>query len=592
MTTGKFAVQIGGAAVTVPGVYTVPDKSALVAPRGVPARAMAIVASARGGNVGSVTRVLQGDEGRVLRGGVGAQMARAAFNHGATEVFFVRVDQATSAYINLGTHDLVALNPGAGSKAYQAKVSRSAKRTDAVDVFVKDASGAYQPEEYRTVGPVVDVTYVGTGSNPTIAVVTGTDGEVNLTFAATNDPLSAMQLGSNAIATIADLVESVNRSASWVARAVCQSAVPFIVMQAQTVSFTANKATLYSGGALLSLLLSGSQIGRVVSREAANIVPGTGPAGLRTTTGYEFFQGGSDGTVPGPLDFIAALRVLENVKVVGLAVGAGDDATVAAVHSHVEAMSSVKSRKERFAGVASTSTVTKASFFTASTQLALTYSDSERMVVAGNVPYDYDVQTGRLLEQPACVAVAAALAIKISSRPETPLTFKRLKFPKLRFQWSTEELEELIEAGVMPMNEDAEQGGNLIVQGLTTYTVDANVGSRKLAAVDATDYLDQKVRGAITALSIGQNLDQTSVNSVRTAVIKVLNSEIRSQENPNGVLTPGVNDQGVPEPAWLNLQVISDGYDLVGADYDAHLVGEIAYVRVRPRFTPVRIQAQ
>ena len=589
-STGKFAVEIGGAAVTIPGVYTVPDKSALVAPRGVPSRAMAIVASARGGVVGGITRVLASDEGRVLRGGVGAQMARAAFNQGMSEVFFVRVDQATSAYGNLGTHDLVAINPGAGSKAYQYKVSTSSKRADAVDVFVKDASGNYQPEEYRTLGPVLDLAYIGSGSNPSVAVGIGTDGEMVLSFAATNDPLASMQLGSNAVATVRDMVESINRSATWTARAICQASAPIVVIQAQSVTFSAGRATLYSGGALLSLLMAGSAIAFVATRDSG-VVQGDGPAGLRKTTGYEFFAGGNDGPVPTVLDTINALKLLENIEIVGLAVEATNSAAVAAVHSHVTAMSGVKARKERFAAVATGAGITKADFFAASTELALTYSDSERMVVAGNIPLDYDVQTGRLLEQPACVAGAAAIAIKVSSRPEEPLTAKRLKFPKLRFQWSTEELEELIEAGVMPMAEDGEGGGNVIVQGLTTYTVDANVGSRKLAAVDAVDYLDKRIRARLKPITVGRLLDQTTLNKMRSEVVQVLDSEIRSQRNPNGVLTAGVSELGVPEPAWLNLTVVSDGFDLVGADYDAHLVGEIAYVRVRPRFTPVRVSA-
>lgn len=594
MSTGKFAVEIGGAAVTVPGVYTVTDKSAMVAPRGVPSRSMAIVASAKGGAVGAVTRVLRGDEARLLRGGTGAHMARAAFDHGMSEVYFVRADRATSATLDLGKGILYAVNPGRASSALQAKVAPNVARADAVDVYLKDASGAEQDEVYRMVGPMLDLTYVGRGTVPAATVTADEDGSVTLALTATGDPGAVMSINSHAVPTVAEAVEAINRSASWTARASSQPANPLSVAEAGAVTFTDGQGAVVGGARLLQLILAaqGSRIARLALPEDAGTA-GTGPGGLRVTGAYEFFQGGADGPAPTANDYIAALRVLEEVPVTAIALGTGDPVAAAALASHLGALSGVKARRERFGGCGVSPQTSKTEFLRASTELSTMFSDVDRMIVAGNIPLAADMSTGRVVEQHGSVLAAAALALKVSTRPEEPLTFKGVRFPRLRYTFATEELEDLIEAGVMPIHFDQEQGRNQIMFGITTYTVDANVASRKLAAVDASDYLNKKIRQRVTALSVGKVADEARVKVVLQSVASLLNEEVRSTRNPQGILTPGIDPQtNLPVAAWRNLEAIFDGYDLVGVDFDANLVGEIAYVRVRPRFTPVRIEAR
>ncbi|ABW35081.1 hypothetical protein Dgeo_3040 (plasmid) [Deinococcus geothermalis DSM 11300] len=615
MSTGKFAVEIGGAAVTVPGVYTVADKSAMVAPRGTPARALAIVASARGGTVGGITRVLAGDEARLLRGGVGAQMARAAFEHGMKEVLFVRVDQATPATLDLGAGVLYAVNPGRASSALQGKTAPNVARPDALDLFLKDASGGEQDEVYRMIGPLLDLSYVGRGSNPAGQLdLDPEDGSVTLSLRADGDPGATLSVNSNAVPTVAEAVEAINRSASWTARAVGQPATPLNVADAGPLAFGGARAemgamlaaapvaaTIYGSARLLALILEQqpSRMARLTEPVQALLVsdPGAsaaaGPVGLRITGAYEFFQGGEDGPVPSANDYIDALRLLERVPVTAIALGTGDPVAVAALASHVGALSGVKARRERFGGAGAPPQNSKSEFIRVSSELATMFSDVDRLVVAGNTPYHADVQTGRLIEQHGAVLVAAALAIKVGGRPEEPLTFKRVRFPKLKYSYSTEELEDLIEAGVMPVHFDQEQGANLIMAGITTYTADANVASRKLAAVDAIDYLNKKVRQRVTSLSIGKVADEARVKTVLQSVAGLLNEEIRNTRNPVGILTPGIDLQtNQPVAAWRNLTAVFDGFDLVGVDFDCNIIGEIAYVRVRPRFTPVRIEAR
>ncbi|MCD0168076.1 phage tail sheath protein [Deinococcus sp. 23YEL01] len=588
MSTGKFATQIGGAAVTVPGVYTVVDKSAMVAPRGVPSRALAIVASARGGVVGGVTRVMAGDETRVLRGGVGAQMARAAFKHGMTEVFFVRVDQAQSASLDLGSGILFAVNPGRASSALQAKTAPNAQRPDAYDLYLKDASGAEQDEEYRMLGPMLDIRYTGTGNQPTGSTSKNQTGTVTLTLSATGDPAAALTVDTASLPTVAELVEAINRSAAWTATPVGNPNMPSDVIRGNPVLFTDELGTLYGGAEQLSFVLFANK-----SNIAMFGLTGGQEFDVRITGSYEFLQNGSDGPVPAATDYINALRLLEQMPVIGIALGSGDPVAVAALASHIDSQSGVKARRERFGSCGVAPQSTKGQFIGASLELASLYAEFDRLVVAGNVAFDNDVQTGALIPQHGAVLGAAALALKVSTRPEEPVTNKRVKFNKFQYAFNTEELEDLIEGGVMPANYDNEQGANIIVQGITTYTADNNVASRKLAAVDSLDYLNRKIRQRITSLSIGKIADEARVKAILQSVKNLLQEEVRGSRNPNGILTPGIDpDTNQPVAAYRNLTAVFDGADLVGVDFDANLVGEIAIVRVRPRITPVRIEAR
>ncbi len=589
MSTGKFAVQIGGAAVTVPGVYIENDKSAMVAQRGVPKRALAIIASAKGGYVGGVTRVMAGDEARLLRGGVGAQMARAAFNHGMTEVFFIRVDKALPALLDLNDVILQSVNPGRPANALQAKTAPNATRPDALDLYLKDASGAERDETYRMIGPMLDLTYVGDGSQPTGTVTYHADTDtVTLHLQAEGDPGASLDVDTTTVPTVAELVEAINRSGTWSARAVGHPATPTNVAKTMTLTFSSGTATVYGGGRLVSLLLAAAQ-----SRIAFG-VPTTSTSTMRVTGNYEFFSGGTDGPLsPSTQDYIDALRLAEKLPVTGIALGSGDYVVAAALSSHLESLSGVKARRERFGSVGIAPQITKSGFMQESLLLGQLFSDVSRMVIAGNTPFDFDVQTNQLTEQHAAVLGAAALAIKISGKVAEPLTNKRLRFTKLRHNYSTEDLEDLIEGGVMPAQYDEEQGANIIVQGITTYVADNNMMLRKLAAVDISDYINKKIRQRVTSLSVGKVADEARVKVILQSVKALLQEEVRGTRNPDGVLTPGIDpDTNQPVSAFRNMVAVFDGADMVGVDVDLSAVGEVSIVRVRPRWTPVRIEAR
>lgn len=594
--TGKFAIPIGGVSVTIPGVYTVADKSSFVAPRGVPRRTMAIVASASGGYTDNITRVLNGDEARLLRAGIGAQMARAAFQHGISELYFVRVDQAVPSELNLGVAKLSALNPGKISNAFQAKTAQNSERADAMDLFLKDASGAESPETYRMVGPLVDITYTGgangTGTAPSITVTASQSvqgNSVTITFAANNDPAAGLVVDSLAVPDLSSFVEAVNRSTSWTAKLVGRPSIPLEVVNEGAVSFNNNATTLIGGKHLLALLLRESRIARLL--DTTPVAAGTGPGGLRINDTYEFLQGGSDGPAPVAADYISALGKLESIGVTGIALGTDDPAVVSALSAHLERQSGVKNRMERFGAAGISPQLTKEAFITKTLELANLFSDVDRLMIPACIPYDTNLVSRRLERQHGALAAAAIVAMKVGNRPEMPLTNKVLKFARLEHTFNTEELEVLIENGVMPIHFDSHQGRHVIVSGNTTWTADSNTASRKIHAIDSIDYINKKIRERVHKLAIGKVADEALIKAIVADIAGLLGEEVRNTRNPNGVLTDGRDPQtGEFLPAYRNLEAVFDGYDLVDVKFDANLVGEVSYIRIRSRFTPARIE--
>ncbi len=580
MSTGKFADYFAGRAITLPGVYTDTDASALVAPSGVPQRAMVIVDVARGGNVGLATRVPAAQVVPLLRGGHGAQLASIATNEGGLkEVFFVRVNAATAAALDVGDGTITHRNPGTGSRATKVERSANAARADAWDVRVTDTSGAFPPEAYLGLGPVLDVTYAGTGSAPTLAITAAT-GTTTFTFGATDDTDAVEVVTSDQAATAQLLADFLNGTPSWTAKVSGNPAFPLAQVPAQTVTFTASKGSVSGGFNTIAVAL-----------ENSNIVAGTPKAGAaRLTSGAEYLTGGSDGSAPTTNDWISALRVCENLPVINIVIGTGDPAVVAALESHVLRMSEVTAKRERIGWTGPGLQVSKAAFKSAAITLAL-QCDSSRMVVAGNEVITNDLLTRKLTRFDSTALAAFAAALKTAGRPEEPLTHKTVPM-QLQYSYDPDaDLVDLIEGGVMAAHYDTEAGRNLITQGLTTYTDDANVAYRKIAGQDTIDYLNKRLRVALEPF-VGKVGDQTLAQQVVTKAAGVLNSEIRDTRNPRGVLIAGLDPETrAPVKAWDSLVAETNGFDVLGVTFNARIVGEIAKVFVTTTLKPVTLTA-
>jgi len=577
----KFAVCINGKYVLLPGVYTVTDASAMVPNRGTPSRAAIIVATARGGNVGAPTIVKRGQVRKLLRGGIGAQMAHVMLdNVGLDFIYFVRVNKATPATLDLGDGTVFSRNPGTPGRSVRVQRSVNAVRADAYDLLVEDASGSgADPERYTNLGVGLDVNYVGSGTVPTMTV-TLSDGLTTVALGATGDtdaPYTVTSANAPDLQTLADVL---NGTASWSAKVVGNAGTPLSDLNAGAATFTAGLGTLYTSFNAV-----------VTALEASFLLDGVAKVGAkRLTAGYEYLGGGTDGDPAVVADYVDALTVAEQLDAISVSLGSGQGPIVAALQSHVERMSETKARRERIGYTGPNLSTSKADLKTSALALA-SQCGSSRMVIAGNEVYDADVVTGRDTRYPSFVLAAYAAALKSFNEPAMPLTEKTIGLRLAYTMSPDDDLEPLVGGGVMAAHYDDERGASIITQGLTSYTRDANVMYRKTAGQDIIDYLNKRVRGGLREY-IGQVADQTLVNSVYSRVAQILNDETRTQRNRRGVLVAGVDPvTKTPTESWRNLEVVFDGFDLVGVRYDAHPAGEVAYIPVYNSLTPVNIVA-
>lgn len=578
---GKFGIYFAGREIVLPSVVAQVNADAMTPERGAASRAIAVLAPAQGGEVLAPTRITSVNQIRPrLIGGSGAKLVEVAMApsgelRGASEVYFIRVNRATPASLDLGNVSLVARNAGRIGNTLRAKRVSGA---DGDDLYLEDTYLG-RAEQFKGLGPVLELTYAGGATNPSVTLSDNAGVKtLSLSGAAT------VTFSSDQLPTLDRLAEAINATAEWTARLVG----PLVAVQTAdldaaatyTLSGTPKRTNLSIGAKAYEYALAASEI---ASAQA------TGGA-ASTASGWSFFSGGSEGPAVTTNDWLAALDAAQQLDVIGVVVGSGDLAVIAAAKAHVESMSDAKNRKEQLLYCGPDLSVSKGALMGSLKDLARGVGGA-RAVIAGAEPKLVDAATNRLTVYPAYYYAAMLAGMKAGNRPETPLTNKQLAIFGLSYQYTVDELEDLINSGVVPAHLDPVSGSYVVTQGITSYTKDANVIYRKIAGMDIADYLNRGIRTRL-ARFIGAVGDQQTVNQIRNAVVSFLSGETRSATNPEGVLTAGMDPlTGQPTPSFRNVEVVMDGFDLVGIRYEAHPVGEIAYITVTAFLTPVKIVA-
>lgn len=577
--SSRFGIYFGGRTVVLPGVYAVVNADAMTPNRGVPSRAVAIIAPALGGNVGAATRItsLAQIKPRLI-GGRGAELTELAMApsgelQGAGEVYFVRVNKAVPATDDMGDAILTFRIPGRiGNGASRRRITHSDGSFD----LVLEHRHLGLSEEYRGLGPVMRLEYVGSGGPPTATVI-HQDGVVTLQLVGE----SALSYSSDVLPTIDALIEEINTSTEWTARSLGPlTNVRFEDVPEGPIPLSANVGRLTLGAKALEYALAGSEIAS--AQVASGVFSGSGE--------LHYFGGGSEGPLPSFTDYQDALAIAANLDVHSVVMGTGDIAVLAAAAAHVNSMSDAKNRRERllFCGVERASS--KAAFTEATLNLARGIG-GKNVVIAAFEPTLINRHTNRLEHYPAYYLAAMAAGMKAGNRPEINLTNKQVSVFGGSFHFATEELEAFLEGGCMPVHLDETTGRYVITQGITSYTRDANVVYRKIAGRDIEFWLNKRLRQGMQRF-IGGVGDQMTVNEILLAAVAILDEETRTASNPEGVLTAGIDPRtGAPVPAYENVEVEMDGFDVVAIRYEAHPVGEIAHILGTAYLTPVKIVA-
>lgn len=576
----KFGIYFAGRDIVLPGVYARVIADGMTPERGVPSRAIAVIATAEGGEAGGVTRITRPSQIReLLVGGVGAHLVELAMApsgevQGAADVYFIRVGNPVAASLNIGDAVLTAKIAGRVGNAVRARrTAAQSGLAGAWDLYLEDTFRGLT-ETYKDLGPVLEVTYVGGGAAPTSVSTSTSNGVVTVT-------LGSDVFTSDALPTLDRLVDAINATSNWTARLLGPLVgVRTEDLPAQTVSLSGNKAVFSLLGKAYEYALANSAIAKAQAS-----------TGTAAALPWTFFSGGSEGPVPTVGDWLNALARAEQLDVHGIVVGTGDLAVLAAAAGHVNAMSDAKNRKERLLYCGPSLQTSKTALKDAAKEIVRGLGGSRVVVVAAE-PKLVDARTGKLTVYPSFYAAAMLAGMKAGNRPEMPLTYKELAIFGLSYDYTTEDLEDLLENGVTPVHFDPARNKYVITQGITSYTRDANVIYRKVAGMDIADYLNKKIRLRLQRY-IGRVGDQLTIKQILNSVVGMLQEEVRGPNNPDGVLTDGIDPQtGKPTPAFRNVEVVMDGFDMVGVRYEVHPVGEIAYIMATAFLTPVKIVAR
>jgi hypothetical protein len=579
MAGSHLGFYFGNREIKLPGVYSQVNAEAMNPNRGVASRAVAVIAVGEGGAVGSFTRITGSDQiatkliGGDLRRLTEIVMAPSGELVGANDVYAIRVNAAVAATRSTGDGTLTAKTAGKIGNGLAVKRLIASGKTD---LYLKHAYLGIE-EKYLGLGPVLEIEYVGGGTptTKTVAVTGTTDKTLTLTRDAEIDVIT-----SDMAPTVDDLLTAINNTTNWAASLVGNlRAVPTNDVLTQSYTLTSDKTQLAIGAKALEYALADSQLATFVANTSA----------ATAINNFSYFSGGSEG---GTVDFNAwqaAINRATDLDLHSIVIGTGDEAVIVAAKAHVETRGDALNRKECLLFVGPAKAGSKSALLTSLQNLSPGVS-SKVVTIAGSEPILINAATNKREAYPAYYLAAAMAGMKAGNRPETPLTNKQVSIFGTSYEWSRDELETLISLGAVPLTKNA-QGQYTIVQGITSWTKDANVIYRKIAGMDIAQYLNKTIRIRLERF-IGQVGDEVTVTQIRDAVVGFLAAEVRNANNREGVLTAGVNIQtGEPQAAFRNVEVVMDGFDLVGIRYEANPVGEIAYITATAYLTPVKIVA-
>ena len=310
---------------------------------------------------------------------------------------------------------------------------------------------------------------------------------------------------------------------------------------------------------------------------------GASPTGTVSDMDWTNFVNGTDGAAPTAADWSTALTKLESESDIKLVyMTAESEAIHLAAETHCVSMSDIKVGKERILICGGAGSETAAQAKTRGVNLG-----SKRACLVYPGAKRYNLTTGILDTLSPAITSAMIVGMAGGVNPEIPLTYKTIKAQGLEKTLTDTEIEGLLSKGVIPLRYVREDGIYQVIQSITTWQKDANVTYRKLSGMRIHDYLRQETRNTSKKF-IGRVADATAMISVKNAMAAKLDSLTRTAQNSQGVLTPGLVD-GELTPAYTNLVVTFDGFDWVTVTFQAHPVGEIAYITIEAKLKPAKM---
>lgn len=593
MNRGIF---FGGRNIVKPGVYANVNADAMVPVRLGAANTIGVIGTAQGGAPRTITPVLSPVDARaILKGGVLADVIDLMYDPspelpGAGDVHFYRLNAALQSALTIqevGLSNVITLTArDYGVRTNQIRVKVEAGTNSGKKITLNDVLTTNY-EIGDDLANAFSIHYVGSKFASQLIITKTGDAATLLKLqtkaTGSGDPWVdevSQDLTVSALATLGQLVAFLNGLGSYVTIGVGNSQMPTAYLDA--VAGQDIKSATFTAGALIGAIVYWVNSTSLLA-SAARVTSATlAPANLAFT----FFQGGSEGAVPNNADWQVALDAFAQDDVSFIFVATEDAAVHAMAVAHCNAQSDVKTRRER-------QTILGGSYGESVAQVlarAGAIADKRAVVCYPGIKR-INLFTGLIDQLSPMYLAACVTGMCGGSTPETPLTFKSIRCNALERVLSQTDIESLLNFGVLAVEQVPSQGTFRIVQGITTYLQDNNTTWRKIAGVRIADYLNRTMRDGLDPL-VGRVGDKRTVTSILNRAVSVLNKQVRGPANQGGVLTTGTDSAGNFEPAFKNVRAVYDGQELVGLTYEAHPVGEIAFITVTAGLTPTQIVQQ
>lgn len=575
----------GGSAITKPGVYSVSDVSAYVAPNYNATGIIGAIGEARGGTPNTIYSIASPScATSTFKSGTLADGISLMFTGGAYQIKAIRVagagylqasgifaDSAAASCMVVTAKDYGTI--GNYIKVRFSAATNSGKKIDIYDYWSGDTeqfddlqnlfSVSYTGTACATTGSVTLTVTVVAGSATTIAAsVAGATGmSANFTIDMT---LTAYATVADVFETISNLTDfSVSQSAYCDDMTLPSSSMDAAVVVLRTTANVTAVATIASQlGTLIHTLSSYSTLVTGAKFSSTVTLP---PA---TATAYTTLSSGNDGAAVAASNFESALATLEGQDVDIVWVASGDADDQAELFSHVTTMSSVKNRRERIGVVGLDTTANTTAEYEAR---ALTFN-SERMVV---VAPGIKITTSGVLTAKPSYYTAALLAGAIAAQPiKENVTYKPVSVQDLTDYYSISDIEDLMSHGVTVLEYDRRAGFRWN-NGFTTYIATSNAAKQEINAVRIIDSLSKDMRSYLEDRFIGKAMTQSIAGDLYAAANTILR-----QYADTGALVG--SDTLAP---YRNITVtVSNGIAIIR--YEASPASTLNYIFVQQTFAP------
>lgn len=224
----------------------------------------------------------------------------------------------------------------------------------------------------------------------------------------------------------------------------------------------------------------------------------------------------SETNLPTADSWANALSLLENVQVHGIIALSEDETVQAQVKEHINSMSTTKRRKERrgFYGHPLNTTVESVVSRVASfgTQRACLVSPGMQLAVKGTV-----------VTLPSYYTACAVAGVWAGLPLGEPLTFKYINALGLEKHYDDLEIDTLLQAGVMVI-EEVPNKGRRIVQQLTCHTEDENILYSELSVATLADFMSVDLRESLEDKFVGHPTNASIGTSIYNFAVSRLNA--------------------------------------------------------------------